>query len=777
MAQSSAIVAFNRGLVSRLGLARSDVERLALAAETMTNWMPRVLGSMSIRPGLEYIGGIKSNLTERLVPFEFSVSDTAMLEFTNLVMRVWVDDAVVTRPSVSSAVTNGTFAQYTDTVTISNASPGVVTYTDTDDIWTDGDEVTFTTTGALPTGLTVGTTYYVVNLTAGANTFEVAATSGGTPINTSSAGSGTHTAAAYDYIAGWTHSDEASTQSKWISGVALQLTGNGTNAAIRDQTVTVTPAGTVHSLDISIIRGPVTLRVGTSTSDDSYISEVDLETGYHNLAFTPTGDFNIRFQSRLERAVVVASCEVGSSGTLEITTPYATADLDNIRYDQSGDIVFIACSGQRQTMVKRRDNNSWSVVDYYALDGPWAFPNIGPITLTASAIIGNITLTASADYFTSTHATNGGALFKLVSSGQNVVTNVAAAVTTYTDPIRLTGVDASRVFTIVITGVTVGDTIVTLQRSLESSTGAWIDVTTFADNTTETYDDGLDNQIAWYRIGVEAADYTGADSVDLTLNYELGAIVGVCRVTAFTSSTVVSAEVLIDLGDNVATDNWTEGSWSDRRGWPTSVSFHESRLWWAAQGEIWGSVLNAFTSYDDTLEGDIGPINRLIATGGTDSINWIVSGNRLLIGAQTREFSGKSSALDEPVTPTAFSLKPVGTNGTGPVGAVKVDNNAIFVGRTGTKIYELSQSSDLTSSLDYGAEDLTKLVPDLGSPNIIRLAVQRQPDTRIHAVRSDGKVIIGIFDRAEEVLCWVLLETDGTVEDVVVFPADLGSSR
>ena len=77
------------------------------------------------------------------------------------------------------------------TVTISNASPGVIT-------WEDhgleaGDKITLATTGALPTGLSAATTYYV-KTALDADTFTVSATNGGTVIDTSSAGSGTHTA-------------------------------------------------------------------------------------------------------------------------------------------------------------------------------------------------------------------------------------------------------------------------------------------------------------------------------------------------------------------------------------------------------------------------------------------------------------------------------------------------------------------------------------------------------------------------------------------------------
>jgi len=73
---------------------------------------------------------------------------------------------------------------------ITNASPAVVNYTSHP--FVAGDKVVFSTSGTLPTGLTAGTVYYVISAGLTANAFEVSATSGGAAINTSSAGSGTH---------------------------------------------------------------------------------------------------------------------------------------------------------------------------------------------------------------------------------------------------------------------------------------------------------------------------------------------------------------------------------------------------------------------------------------------------------------------------------------------------------------------------------------------------------------------------------------------------------
>lgn len=76
------------------------------------------------------------------------------------------------------------------TVTLTIASPCVVTLNAHG--MPDGHPIRFTTTGALPTGLAINTTYYVKSPTA--NAFNVSATNGGAAINTSGSQSGTHRA-------------------------------------------------------------------------------------------------------------------------------------------------------------------------------------------------------------------------------------------------------------------------------------------------------------------------------------------------------------------------------------------------------------------------------------------------------------------------------------------------------------------------------------------------------------------------------------------------------
>lgn len=77
------------------------------------------------------------------------------------------------------------------TVTTSIASPCVVAWTAHG--LTVGTPVVFSTTGALPTGITAGTTYYVISAGFTADQFQISTSIGGSAVNTSGTQSGTHT--------------------------------------------------------------------------------------------------------------------------------------------------------------------------------------------------------------------------------------------------------------------------------------------------------------------------------------------------------------------------------------------------------------------------------------------------------------------------------------------------------------------------------------------------------------------------------------------------------
>jgi hypothetical protein len=668
----NAMLTFQRGILSRLGLARIDLARTSLSAEIMSNWMPRILGSMSLRPGLQYTGATKSNNKSRSLPFVASITDTARVEVTEGVLRIWVDDSLVTRGTVTAAVTNGSF---------------------TSD------------------------------------------------------------------VTGWTDSDEGGATSAWLTGGYLALLGNGTNAAIRDQQVTVNEVSTEHALRITIARGPVVLRVGSTSGGDEYLEERTLGTGVYSFAFTPTGNFHIRLFSRENYTVLVDSVAVESAGVLEFSVPWQEDDLTLIRRVQSGDVIYTACRGFQQRVVSRHGAGSWSVALYEPTDGPFRPINATPVTITPSALSGDITLTASKSLFKTGHV---GALWRMDSTGQTV-TDSFSAQNDFSSEIRVTGIGGQRSFGIQITGTFVAT--LTLQYSV-AEPGNWVDVTTYTAPTSTSYADDLDNQIIYYRIGIKTGNYTSGTAA-ITLSLTSGSITGVARVTAYTSPTVVSAVVLRAFGATTASSDWWEGRWSDHRGWPSAVSLHEGRVWMGGNDKILGTISDDFTGYDDGFEGDAGPISRSIGEGPVDNINWMMSLGRLIIGTESSSaniepvrmesnsiLSARSNSFDEPLTPTNFNLKYANTTG-------------IYVDQSGTRL--MSVGYDLQAN-DYLSSDLFMLAPDIAEDGITALGIQKNPDPRVHAPIADGTAIVLVYDKLEDVRGLVKVETDGIIEDVCVLP-------
>lgn len=88
-------------------MSREEVDGIVDSAEVYTNFRPHRLGPMSYRAGSEYLGAVAG--PTYLIDFLFARGDTAVLEMSNLALRIWESDTVLTRVASTSTVSNGTF--------------------------------------------------------------------------------------------------------------------------------------------------------------------------------------------------------------------------------------------------------------------------------------------------------------------------------------------------------------------------------------------------------------------------------------------------------------------------------------------------------------------------------------------------------------------------------------------------------------------------------------------------------------------------------------------
>lgn len=672
---------FNVGLHDSTALTRVDLERMRLAAEVQTNFLCRATGPAFLRPGTEYITTTADNSRAVLKEFIFGVSDAALMEFTSQRMRVMVNDTIISRPSVSSTVTNGDFSDATG--------------------W-----------------------------------------------NTTGTGGGTAT----------------------ISGGFLVLNGTTVEGVAKcSRSVSTSDPGTEHALRIVVDRGPVFFRCGSTAGGDQYISETSLATGEHSLAFTPTsGTYYVYFYSKARVNRRVNSIQVESSGVMELPTPWTLSDLPNIRIAQSADVCFVACRGRQQRRIERRGTRSWSVCLYQVDDGPFAINSNPRVLLRPDELEGNGTLTATASYFTPDHV---GSLFRISHTGQRVVQSLASSDTS-TDYIRISGVnpvgstDNDRDFTVTVSGTWSGT--LTLERSYNDPLTGYVPVTTYTSNGTYGVSDKESNVIYYYRVRFRPGDFTSGTAT-VSISYDGGGGAGICRVTGFTDDQTVSIEILRPMKNTVRSRDWQPGEWSNYAGWPSAVGLSDGRLFWSGADRIWGSVSDAFASFDEDTEGDSGPISRSIATGGVNDTQWLMSLQRLVVGTEGSTSTVKSSSLDEPLTPTNFGIRDSSTTGAAGVDPIKVDTRGIFVERAGTSLMEMTFSGDFS---DYVVTEISKLTTEVFSSGIRSMALQRRPDTRIWIVMENGSCVCMVYEPEDEVLAFVPIDTTGgAFESVAVLPS------
>lgn len=154
-----------------------------MAGATTVYYTPAIGNLVPIYDGSNFSPTVFTQLSQ--ATSDTTKSPAAVIANANYDMFVWNDSGTV-------RCTRGPYWTKAGTATMTVASPCVVTVSTA--LWNTNynPPIVFTTTGALPTGLTAGTTYYLLPVTT--TTANVSATPGGSAINTTGSQSGVHTA-------------------------------------------------------------------------------------------------------------------------------------------------------------------------------------------------------------------------------------------------------------------------------------------------------------------------------------------------------------------------------------------------------------------------------------------------------------------------------------------------------------------------------------------------------------------------------------------------------
>ena len=257
-------------------------------------------------------------------------------------------------------------------------------------------------------------------------------------------------------------------------------------------------------------------------------------------------------------------------------------------------------------------------------------------------------------------------------------------------------------------------------------------------------------------------------------------IQGYVKITGYTSTTKVTAEVKSKLSGTSATKLWGEGAFSDYRGYPSCVALYDGRLWYGRTPtqprNLYGSKPYAYEIFTPAVDNeDDAGINIQLATnanGDGSDIQWIIGASYLLCGTYGGEFIIRGAG-DGAITATDISARQRTNWGGEPVQPIVAGTFVHFLQRNGNKLRQFQYDFYYDS---YKAVDISIFSEHLLASPIKEMALQKNPDSIIYLMREDGNVVMLTLEQDQSVQAWSLLEEMGAkVESIQTIPSYSGN--
>lgn len=433
------------------------------------------------------------------------------------------------------------------------------------------------------------------------------------------------------------------------------------------------------------------------------------------------------------------------SGTpVEVSTPYGAADLPQLEFTQQADTLVVFHPGYFPRRLVRVSDTAWKFATVPFLVEPSEEVGEQPaVGLTLSATTGSITATAAS------------ALWANADVGRQIVAGLGLA--------TITGFTSATV---------VSATVVDAFAGTSLASGAWV--------LTESPKTSCTPSAA----GPEGTGITLTTGVAAwrSTSYDAGAYVwindGLVEITTVTSGTVANGIVRVPLSSAAlaASGGWRRMPrvWGTRFGFPSTGVFHDQRLITAGApglpGYVWGTRVGEYFNFARGTNDDDGFSFEMVSAEYNRVLHLVAS--RVLVPLTSGgEFA--VSGGDQVLGPATARRVALSDYGCGQARPVRLGNDIIFVQAGDRKIRALAYTSEREG---YTAPDLTRFSEHITESGIIQLAMQREPESLLWALRSDGTLAaLTLYREAQEVDSglngWSRRTTDGFYESVCRIPA------
>ena len=498
---------------------------------------------------------------------------------------------------------------------------------------------------------------------------------------------------------------------------------------------------------IPMLQGPITRRAGTV-----FVSPTKFTTFTRLIPFkySQTQDYILEFGNNYVRFYTQRSQIVVGSTPYELVSPYSAAELPEVKYAQSLDVLYLVHPNHPPYVLNRYGNEDWTLIPAVFKDGPYLNVGVYPInivTINAPAVTSGVTVSAGGAGATVTISTTA-----VAANISNVTNNgsglVRITINSATSPPNFYA-DRSQVF---ISGV-VGAT---------EANGTWIvsQVSPFVydligSTFTSAYVSGGEMYPGPFRSG-DVGRY-----IRYAQNPSLGVTVwAYLQITSVTDGAHASGFVIYtDPGFNTTiatpTQYFSFGVYNPVDGYPSCVTFHEDRLWFGAPGislvRMDGSNVSEYLNFAPSLTND-GTVTASNACSFSlnshdgNAIVWMKSDELgMPVGTAGGPWIVKPSILSEAISPTNISAKKVNNVGSAQTDGITCAKSTVFLETSTRKVRELTYFYQIGG---FRSIDLTEIAEHLPYEGITTEVVyQSVPVPIIWCARADGTLLGITYDR------------------------------
>lgn len=469
---------------------------------------------------------------------------------------------------------------------------------------------------------------------------------------------------------------------------------------------------------VPTIQGGLMRRPGTY-----YVAEVKTSSAVTRLIsfqFSVTQAYILEFGNTYIRFYKNNGQIESSPGTpYEISTPYLTADLFQLKFTQSADILYITHPSYAPRKLSRTSDTSWTLSTITFVNGPYLPNDSRGYTLTPSAATGTgVTVTTGATYAVSNAVNNGSGLIRLTIATHPFATG---------DRVGVAGVGGTT-----------------------EANGSWT-VTVINNTTIDLQGSAFVN--AYTAGGTVYPGVFYSTDVGRLIRMQEGTVWGYATITAFTHAGSVTVTVGSTLTDTTSKSVWRLGVYSDTTSYPACVTFHEDRLFLGGASNVPqrldGSRTGDYENFSPSdADGTITASHAVSFTLNSNDVNvirWFSPDEKgLVVGTVGGEWVVRAASLNEAISPTNVSAKKSTAYGSANIQPVQAGKATLHLQRSTKKLREFLYFYDVDG---FRANDLTLLAEHITGLGLTELAYMKEPQSIVWGVREDGALIGMTYER------------------------------